>query len=57
MADNTDRICAGRTVIVTGAGGGIGRAHGGSQYLYRSVAKGHLGRACLNSLDPALDRH
>ncbi|MFJ1458528.1 SDR family oxidoreductase [Nocardia sp. N2S4-5] len=27
MADNTDRICAGRTVIVTGAGGGIGRAH------------------------------
>ncbi|MBB5913239.1 NAD(P)-dependent dehydrogenase (short-subunit alcohol dehydrogenase family) [Nocardia transvalensis] len=26
MADN-ERICAGRTVIVTGAGGGIGRAH------------------------------
>jgi len=27
MADNTEKICAGRTVIVTGAGGGIGRAH------------------------------
>jgi NAD(P)-dependent dehydrogenase (short-subunit alcohol dehydrogenase family) len=24
---DTDKICAGRTVIVTGAGGGIGRAH------------------------------
>ncbi|NKY84244.1 SDR family oxidoreductase [Nocardia veterana] len=27
MTDNAERICAGRTVIVTGAGRGIGRAH------------------------------
>ncbi|PPJ27134.1 SDR family oxidoreductase [Nocardia nova] len=27
MTDNSERICAGRTVIVTGAGRGIGRAH------------------------------
>ena len=27
MTDNSDRICAGRTVIVTGAGRGLGRAH------------------------------
>ncbi|MBO0855876.1 MAG: SDR family oxidoreductase [Nocardia sp.] len=27
MTENSDRICAGRTVIVTGAGRGIGRAH------------------------------
>ncbi|QIS17413.1 SDR family oxidoreductase [Nocardia terpenica] len=27
MADTSERICAGRTVVVTGAGRGIGRAH------------------------------